>query len=215
MSWTAPTTRATGNLITQSIWNTDLVDNLAYLKNAPTFDGLVTVSGGFVVNGTSSPAAGSGVEIVGGASPAVQAFNRTGGAYLALILDALNHKWKTSNTERWGINAAGDFTFGASSHIADSNGTPAVTSTLGGGAAATLVGTDYAFILTTNAATGIVVTFGHTFASAPVVVCGPGATSLFGSTPVVTAVSTTTVTISPQTGGGSLTATVNVLVRGY
>lgn len=32
MSWTAPTTRSTGDLITASIWNVDLTDNLAYLK---------------------------------------------------------------------------------------------------------------------------------------------------------------------------------------
>lgn len=31
MAWTNPTTRTTGTLITASIWNTDLVDNLAYL----------------------------------------------------------------------------------------------------------------------------------------------------------------------------------------
>lgn len=45
MAWTAPTTRSTGNLITASIWNTDLVNNLSYLKNAPTFDGTVTLAG--------------------------------------------------------------------------------------------------------------------------------------------------------------------------
>lgn len=32
MGWTTPTTRSTGDLITASIWNTDLVDDLAYLK---------------------------------------------------------------------------------------------------------------------------------------------------------------------------------------
>lgn len=31
MTWTTPTTRATGDLITASIWNTDLVNNLAWL----------------------------------------------------------------------------------------------------------------------------------------------------------------------------------------
>lgn len=31
MAWTAPTTRTTGELITASIWNADLTDNLAYL----------------------------------------------------------------------------------------------------------------------------------------------------------------------------------------
>lgn len=32
MAWTTPTTRTTGTLITAAIWNTDLVDNIAYLK---------------------------------------------------------------------------------------------------------------------------------------------------------------------------------------
>lgn len=31
MAWTAPTTRATGDIITAAIWNTDVVDNLAFL----------------------------------------------------------------------------------------------------------------------------------------------------------------------------------------
>lgn len=31
ISWTAPTTRATADLITASIWNTDLVNNLSYI----------------------------------------------------------------------------------------------------------------------------------------------------------------------------------------
>jgi len=31
MAWTSPTTRATGVLVTASIWNTDVVDNLVYL----------------------------------------------------------------------------------------------------------------------------------------------------------------------------------------
>lgn len=33
MAYTAPTTRSTGDLITASIWNTDLVDNIIYLKD--------------------------------------------------------------------------------------------------------------------------------------------------------------------------------------
>ncbi len=32
MAWTTPTVRATSDLITASIWNTDIVDNLKYLK---------------------------------------------------------------------------------------------------------------------------------------------------------------------------------------
>jgi hypothetical protein len=58
MAWTTPTSRSTGNLITASIWNTDLVANLAYLKNAPTFDGIITVNGfgvhSFTTGGTGT-----------------------------------------------------------------------------------------------------------------------------------------------------------------
>jgi hypothetical protein len=33
MSWTNPTTRNTGDLITAAIWNTDLVENLTALRS--------------------------------------------------------------------------------------------------------------------------------------------------------------------------------------
>lgn len=36
MAWTTPTTRSTNDLITASIWNTDLVNNLLALKAPPT-----------------------------------------------------------------------------------------------------------------------------------------------------------------------------------
>ena len=35
MGWTAPTTRATGELITAVEWNTDLVENLKALRDLP------------------------------------------------------------------------------------------------------------------------------------------------------------------------------------
>jgi len=38
MAWTTPTIRSTGDLITASIWNTDIVDNLAYLKGEAGVD---------------------------------------------------------------------------------------------------------------------------------------------------------------------------------
>jgi|APGre2960657404_1045060.scaffolds.fasta_scaffold09471_7 hypothetical protein len=41
--YTAPTTRSTGALISASIWNTDLVENIKYLKDAPVFDTAVIV----------------------------------------------------------------------------------------------------------------------------------------------------------------------------
>ena len=47
-TWTAPTTRSTGDLISASIWNTDLVENLKYLKDAPVFTGVVTITAGTV-----------------------------------------------------------------------------------------------------------------------------------------------------------------------
>src|SRR5262245_7924090 len=35
MGYTTPTTHSTGDLITASIWNTDLVDNIKFLANPP------------------------------------------------------------------------------------------------------------------------------------------------------------------------------------
>lgn len=57
MAWTAPTTRATGDLITASIWNTDLTDNLAYLKTQTDLINTATPSitgngGARAINGT-------------------------------------------------------------------------------------------------------------------------------------------------------------------
>ena len=42
-TYTAPTTRTTGALISASIWNTDIVENLKYFKDAPVFDGDISV----------------------------------------------------------------------------------------------------------------------------------------------------------------------------
>ena len=41
MAWTIPTARTTGELITASIWNTDLKDNLLLLKTSIADDGRV------------------------------------------------------------------------------------------------------------------------------------------------------------------------------
>lgn len=43
-TYTAPTTRASGYLVTAANWNTDIVENIKYFKDAPTFDGAVTAS---------------------------------------------------------------------------------------------------------------------------------------------------------------------------
>ncbi len=47
MAWTFPSTRATGDLITAAIWNTDLVNNLRYLG---TDGGWQTVADGSMTN---------------------------------------------------------------------------------------------------------------------------------------------------------------------
>ena len=45
MAWTPPTTRSTGELITEGIWNTDLVNNLQYLKDKLIQSGSYTGNG--------------------------------------------------------------------------------------------------------------------------------------------------------------------------
>lgn len=78
----------------------------------------------------------------------------------------------TNATLRWGINAAGDFTFGASSHIAMSSGSPSFSSGFGG--APTVSGTDYSFFISSSGAnTTGVINFGHTWSSTPNCVVTP------------------------------------------
>lgn len=60
MAWTAPTTRATGELITSSIWNTDLADNLRYLKGTP---GQVVLEDGIVSDTDNLDGIGTGAKI--------------------------------------------------------------------------------------------------------------------------------------------------------
>ncbi len=114
-------------------------------------------------------------------------------------------------TQRWGINAAGDGTFGTSSHISDSSGTPTIASGFGTGSPS-IVGRDYAFQVTigaTGSTTGTV-NFGHTFTTAPVCVAIGNAsfTVLQASIPT-----TTQVTFSYQGSVGG--ETIQVLCRGY
>ena len=62
-TYTAPTTRSSGTLITASIWNTDLVENIKYFKDTPTHNGL-TVTGAVTLASDSA----SSVTIGGGAT---------------------------------------------------------------------------------------------------------------------------------------------------
>ncbi|MCK9601512.1 MAG: hypothetical protein M0R06_20895 [Sphaerochaeta sp.] len=50
MSWTTPAVRSTGDLITASIWNTDIKDNLRYLKG---MDGQITLEDDLIPSGSS------------------------------------------------------------------------------------------------------------------------------------------------------------------
>lgn len=43
-SYTIPTTQSAGALITASVWNTDLVENIKYLKDATATPGAITLS---------------------------------------------------------------------------------------------------------------------------------------------------------------------------
>jgi hypothetical protein len=52
--WTAPTTRSTGVLVSASIWNTDIVENLKYLKDSPVFDGDISVGDDLFLTSTGA-----------------------------------------------------------------------------------------------------------------------------------------------------------------
>jgi hypothetical protein len=111
---------------------------------------------------------------------------------------------------RWGINAAGDHTFGPSAHIADSSGTPSINSCSTG---ATVSGTDYAMTVAMGASVSgpCVMNFGHTFNTAPVCVVNTGS----GQLPWASA---TTTTVEIQTSGtyASFSGSVAYLLcRGY
>jgi hypothetical protein len=69
---------------------------------------------------------------------------------------------------RWGVNTAGDFTYGPSSHIAMSGGTPTIASGFGTGSSLGNV-TDYAgsIVSGTGSPTTGTLTFGHTWSQTP------------------------------------------------
>jgi hypothetical protein len=102
-------------------------------------------------------------------------------------------KFYTNGALSWGINSAGDFTFGSSSNISESVGTPSIAS--GFGTSASVTGKDYAFQVstgTTGSTTGTI-NFGHTWSNAPICVATRNATD--GGTVNVTS-STTQLTMA-------------------
>lgn len=68
MSYTAPTTRTTGTLITASIWNTDLVDNISYLKSERDTADSSLSTGWKGVSGSWSYASASTIIVPSGAA---------------------------------------------------------------------------------------------------------------------------------------------------
>jgi hypothetical protein len=64
-TYTAPTTRTSGELITASIWNTDLVENIKYFKGSPTLTALTT-TGAITAGGNVSIPATSKLYLDGG-----------------------------------------------------------------------------------------------------------------------------------------------------
>jgi hypothetical protein len=111
---------------------------------------------------------------------------------------------------RWGINAAGDWTFGTAAHIADSNGTP----TAGAGASA-VFGQDYALVIqVTGTPTTVTANFGHTWTTTPVCMAsrvgGPAS-----SVAVAVSPSTTAVTVTLPSGNFVNLESVSVLCRSY
>lgn len=72
--------------------------------------------------------------------------------------------------QRYGINAAGDWTFGPNAIIFDSNGTPGISAC---GTSPSISGTDSAFTFATGSTstTSCTITFGHTFSGGVGPVC--------------------------------------------
>lgn len=111
---------------------------------------------------------------------------------------------------RWGINDAGDFTFGTSSNISDSGGTPNPNSCVGGGSTCTWAGQDYAIKLTTTGApTTAIASFGHPWTTAPI--CTASSSTETG-TQISVDTSTTVVSVALAAG---LPAKVFILCRSY
>lgn len=116
---------------------------------------------------------------------------------------------------RWGVNSAGDFTYGASSHIADSGGTIVFNSAVSGSGSPTVTGTDYAFTLVGGLNnTQFNLNFGHTWTTAPACVVS------MASGPVALAnlrvsATTTTITIGDASSSYGTSPTIYGLCRGY
>ncbi len=162
--------------------------------NALTASSTLGVTGNFAVNTTAfTVVAASGNTVAGGT------FSSTGATRLGT---------GTTGTG-WGVNAAGDFTFGAT-NISDSVGTPTVAT-----AYSAVSGTDYAMKVqfTALSITGGTINFGHTWTTAPV--CTGASDGVFGAgAGISTSASTTVLTISHANTAGA-TGIIYVLCRSF
>jgi hypothetical protein len=118
----------------------------------------------------------------------------------------------TASTLRWGVNAAGDWTYGASAHITDAVGAPSIAS--GFCSSPTIAGRDYAFTVSVGTACASnlgAVTFGTTWTNAPVCVVASSNSARLASADA------TTTALSLQVAGGNLTDNMklHVVCRGY
>lgn len=120
----------------------------------------------------------------------------------------------TVASKRWGVNAAGDWTFGASSHIALGNGVPTIAGGFGAGPNPSLVGVSYGFTVTiggNNPTTGSI-NLNRTYNTPPAVVCG---TDIGVPAPPMI-VSTSTIDFLGITAAGLTAGTqLTCLVLGY
>jgi len=170
-----------------------------------------------VLNATNAmvPAAGaslvitrnSGVSSIRGTSDlALDGSSGAGGLYLNAIGTG-----PIVFGNKWGVNVAGDFTFGASSNIADSSGTPTIAT--GFGTSPTIAGTDYAFkvVKQANASSSGTVNFGHTWTTTPICVLATSNSTF----PVVGLTSASTSSIGFSWVSSALGAEFYVLCRSY
>jgi len=233
MAWTTPRTWTTGELMTASIMNSAIRDDLSYLKTSPAFDGNISGTGTGAntlgaggsgaqstlnINGSSASGSGPYVGFQSAGTPKGYVGLKSGivgGSSNDLAVYAIaSGAWEfyTNAALQWGIDNAGNFTVGSANHICDSVGTPTIASQVGG-SAVTIAGIDYAFTVNfgLTAPSSVTVGFGHTFNTAPVPALAVS-TGMTG-TILVTSVSTTQLVLN--TSGAGADTILYVLCRGY
>lgn len=199
----------------QNIFSVDTLRGIILGTGAATSVASIRVNGGtnsgagsaisFARGGTDKDYFGTQSFVLGGTGDGVAISSS------ADILLATN-----GGTVRWGINTAGDFVFGASSHIADSIGTPSISSGFSA-SNSTIAGTDYAFVVTVGASptgSSAILNFGHTWSTTPI--CTANSDHSGTATQVWVSPSTTQVQVG---NAGSIvpgaTEHFFVLCRGY